>query len=113
MDEAWTRTGSWVPSWVDRVVGAVLDLAQDVPERHTASPVTALRPPRGDPGSAMSGVSHGSRASQIDIVVDSTCGVVVKEYFEVVRVHPIKHDRSREAGAFSNPGGRAQRTNTA
>ena len=31
----------------------------------------------------------------------------------VIRVHPIRHDRSRELGAFANPKGRARRKNSA
>ncbi len=32
---------------------------------------------------------------------------------KVIRVHPIRHDRSRELGAFANPRGRARRKNSA
>jgi transposase InsO family protein len=32
---------------------------------------------------------------------------------ELIRVHPIKHDRTREHGALANPGGRPNRTNAA
>ena len=32
---------------------------------------------------------------------------------EVLRVHPIRHDRSREHGAFANAGGRPSRSNAA
>ena len=32
---------------------------------------------------------------------------------EVLQVHPIKHDPSREHGAFANAGGRPSRTNAA
>lgn len=32
---------------------------------------------------------------------------------KVIRVHPIRHDRSRELGAFANPKGRPRRTGTA
>ncbi len=32
---------------------------------------------------------------------------------KVIRVHPIRHDRSRELGAFANPRGRARRENSA
>jgi hypothetical protein len=28
---------------------------------------------------------------------------------KVIRVHPIRHDRSRELGAFANPKGRPRR----
>ena len=32
---------------------------------------------------------------------------------KVIRVHPIRHDRSRELGAFANPRGRPRRKNSA
>jgi transposase InsO family protein len=32
---------------------------------------------------------------------------------KVIRIHPIRHDRSRELGAFANPQGRARRKNSA
>ena len=32
---------------------------------------------------------------------------------QVIRVHPIRHDRSRELGAFANPEGRPRRKNSA
>jgi hypothetical protein len=32
---------------------------------------------------------------------------------KLIRVHPIRHDRSRELGAFANPKGRPRRKNSA
>jgi len=32
---------------------------------------------------------------------------------KVIRVHPIRHDRARELGAFANPKGRPRRKNSA
>jgi hypothetical protein len=32
---------------------------------------------------------------------------------ELLKVHPIRHDRSREHGAFANAGGRPSRINAA
>ncbi len=32
---------------------------------------------------------------------------------KVIRVHPIRHDRSRELGAFANPQGHPRRKNSA
>lgn len=32
---------------------------------------------------------------------------------ELIRTHPIRHDRTREHGAFANPGGRPHRINAA
>ena len=31
----------------------------------------------------------------------------------IIRVHPIRHDRTKEHGAFANPGGRPHRMNAA
>jgi hypothetical protein len=38
--------------------------------------------------------------------------VQVSKDGQVLRVHPIRHDRSRELGAFANPKGRARRKNS-
>jgi len=32
---------------------------------------------------------------------------------ELIRTHPIRHDRTREHGALANPGGRPRRINAA
>jgi hypothetical protein len=32
---------------------------------------------------------------------------------KIIRVHPIRHDRARELGAFANPKGRPRRQNSA
>ncbi len=32
---------------------------------------------------------------------------------KIIRVHPIRHDRARELGAFANPKGRPRRKNSA
>lgn len=32
---------------------------------------------------------------------------------QVIRVHPIRHDRAKELGAFANPKGRPRRKNSA
>jgi hypothetical protein len=44
---------------------------------------------------------------QVAIVAGS---VQISKDGAVVRVHPIRHDRSRELGAFANPGGRPRHT---
>ena len=35
--------------------------------------------------------------------------VQLSQHGQVIRVHPIRHDRSRELGAFANPKGRPRR----
>ena len=51
--------------------------------------------------------AHIRRQVQIAIVGDV---VEISSGGEVIRAHPIRHDRSRENGAFANPGGRPHRS---
>ena len=44
-------------------------------------------------------------------VVDGNVEISIGE--ELIRVHPIRHDRTREHGALANPGGRPHRINAA
>jgi hypothetical protein len=37
--------------------------------------------------------------------------VQLSQHRQVIRVHPIRHDRSRELGAFANAKGRPRRVN--
>ena len=62
-------------------------------------------------GTQLSGrAPHIRRQVQVAIVGDS---VEISAGGEVIKVHPIRHDRSREHGAFANPGGRPRRINAA
>ena len=56
------------------------------------------------------GRAHRGRQVQVAIVDNS---VEITAGGEVLRVHPIRHDRSREHGAFANAGGRPSRINAA
>ena len=49
------------------------------------------------------GRSWGGRSVEVAIVAGS---VQISENGKVVRVHQIKHDRSKEHGAFATPKGR-------
>ena len=52
------------------------------------------------------------RRRQVQVaVVDGTVEISIGE--ELIRVHPIRHDRTREHGALANPGGRPRRINAA
>jgi hypothetical protein len=52
------------------------------------------------------------RRRQVQVaVVDGTVEISIGE--ELIRVHPIRHDRTREHGALANPGGRPRRANAA
>ena len=56
------------------------------------------------------GMRHVRRQVQVAIVGEQ---VEISAGGEVLRVHPIRHDRSRENGAFANAGGRPSRSNAA
>ena len=56
------------------------------------------------------GSAHRRRQVQVAIVDDA---VEISAGGEVLRVHQIRHDRSREHGAFANAGGRPSRANAA
>lgn len=52
------------------------------------------------------------RGRQVQVaVIDGTVEISVGE--ELIRAHPIRHDRTREHGALANPGGRPRRINAA
>jgi transposase InsO family protein len=57
-------------------------------------------------------VGNGYRRRQVQVaVVGDTVEISVGN--ELIRSHPIRHDRTREHGALANPGGRPHRTNAA
>jgi hypothetical protein len=56
------------------------------------------------------GRAHIRRQVQVAIVGDT---VEISAGGEVLKVHSIRHDRSREHGAFANAGGRPSRINAA
>jgi transposase InsO family protein len=56
------------------------------------------------------GRAHRGRQVQLAIVGDV---IEISSGGQVLKTHPIRHDRSREHGAFANPGGRPHRINAA
>jgi transposase InsO family protein len=57
-------------------------------------------------------VGNAFRRRQVQVaVVGGTVEISVGE--ELIRVHPVRHDRTREHGALANPGGRPHRINAA
>lgn len=56
------------------------------------------------------GKRHARRQVRVAIVGDTA---EISAGGQILRVHPIKHDRSREHGAFANAGGRPSRINAA
>jgi transposase InsO family protein len=58
------------------------------------------------------GPETSTRRRQVQVtIVDGTVEISIGE--ELIRTHPIRHDRTREHGALSNPGGRPRRINAA
>jgi hypothetical protein len=56
------------------------------------------------------GRAHRGRQVQLAIVGDV---IEISSGGQVLKTHAIRHDRSREHGAFANPGGRPHRSNAA
>lgn len=57
-------------------------------------------------------VGNKFRQRQVQVaIVEGTIEISIGE--ELIRTHPIRHDRTREHGALANPGGRPHRTNAA
>ena len=56
------------------------------------------------------GRSWARQSIDVSIVAGS---VQLSRDGKVIRVHPIRHDRARELGAFANPKGRPRRKNSA
>ena len=56
------------------------------------------------------GSRYRRRQVQVAVVGDT---VEISVGTELIRTHPVKHDRTREHGALANPGGRARRINAA
>ncbi len=55
-------------------------------------------------------VKHRRRQVQVAVVGD-TVEISIGE--QLIRSHPVRHDRTRQHGALANPGGRARRSNAA
>jgi hypothetical protein len=57
-------------------------------------------------------VGNAYRRRQVQVaVVGDAVEISIGE--QLIRTHPVKHDRTREHGALANPGGRPHRTNAA
>ena len=56
------------------------------------------------------GRRRARQAIDVSIVAGS---VQLSRDGQVIRIHPIRHDRTREPGAFANPKGRPRRKNSA
>ncbi len=56
------------------------------------------------------GSKYRRRQVQVAVVGDT---VEISIGTQLIRSHPVKHDRTREHGALANPGGRPKRINAA
>jgi transposase InsO family protein len=76
--------------------------------------VTRLADGQGTVSFAGTSYSCGRRWARQPVDVTIVAGSVqLSRDGKVIRVHPIRHDRSRELGAFANPKGRPRRKNSA
>jgi transposase InsO family protein len=76
--------------------------------------VTRLADAAGAVSFAGTPYSAGRRWARQPVDVSIVAGSVqLSRDGKVIRVHPIRHDRSRELGAFANPKGRPRRKNSA
>jgi transposase InsO family protein len=84
--------------------------------RDTTAGLTVTRLADGAGTVSFAGTSYtcGRRWARTAIDVTIVAGSVqLSRDGKVIRVHPIRHDRSRELGAFANPKGRPRRKNSA
>jgi transposase InsO family protein len=84
--------------------------------RPTASAVSVTRKVDSSGSVSFAGTNYkaGKRLSRRQVqvaVVGETVEISIGT--ELIRTHPIRHDRTREHGALANPGGRPRRTNAA
>lgn len=84
--------------------------------RDATAGLTVTRKADGDGTICFAGAAYRAgrawaRASIDVTIVAGSVQLSVDDH--VVRVHPIRHDRSRELGAFANPKGRPRRSNAA
>jgi hypothetical protein len=100
------------PDQADRVGRRALVPAR-ARDATTGMTVTRLADGSGTVSFAGAAYSCGRRWARQSIEVSIVAGSVqLASAGTVIRVHPIRHDRSRELGAFANPKGRPRRSST-
>ena len=89
-------------------------LARRVRDATAGRTVTRLADGGGVVSFAGTPYACGRRWARAVIDVSIVAGSVqLSKDGEIIRVHPIRHDRARELGAFANPKGRPRRKNSA
>ncbi len=84
--------------------------------RDATSGLTVTRLANADGTITFAGTEYRAGRSWARTFIDVTIvagSVQLSKDGKVIRVHPIRHDRSRELGAFANPKGRPRRKNSA
>lgn len=86
------------------------------PSRPTATAASVTRKVDSSGNVSFAGASYRAgnpyRRRQVQVaVVGDTVEISIGN--ELIRSHPVRHDRTREHGALANPGGRPHRTNAA
>ena len=86
------------------------------PQRPTATAASVTRKVDGSGNVCFAGTNYRAgakyRRRQVQVaVVGETVEISIGS--ELIRTHPIRHDRTREHGALANPGGRPRRINAA
>jgi hypothetical protein len=86
------------------------------PKRPTATAASVTRKVDGSGNVCFAGTNYRAgaklRRRQVQVaVVGETVEISIGS--ELIRTHPIRHDRTREHGALANPGGRPRRINAA
>lgn len=101
---------------VDKQTAGIQRGRKPRPARPSASLVSVTRKVDSSGSVSFAGASYrvgnDYRRRQVQVaVVADTVEISIGE--QLIRSHPIKHDRTREHGALANPGGRPHRTNAA
>jgi hypothetical protein len=81
--------------------------------RDATTGLTVTRLADGSGTVSFAGAAYGCGRAWARQSIDVTIvagSVQLSQGGKVIRVHPIRHDRSRELGAFANPKGRPRRT---
>jgi transposase InsO family protein len=106
-----THAQRFKPDQADRAPRALVQ--QRARDATTGMTVTRLADSGGTVSFAGAPYRAGRAWTRQSIDVTIVAGSVqLSQGGKVIRVHPIRHDRSRELGAFANPKGRPRRTGT-
>ena len=110
-NERWSERPVWPDFGRTRPRAAVTRRARDATAGLT---VTRLADAAGVVSFAGTPYAAGRRWARtaIDVCIVAA-SVQLSKDGHLIRVHPIRHDRSRELGAFANPKGRPRRKNSA